>query len=147
MDKFLLATDGSNSSLEAMREATQFLDAWPESKLIVTYVIAPMNIPLEPGGFIPDMKSYEDEEVAAAKAMFDSVFGGQSRVSFSSSRGFPAQAICELAERENVDLIIVGSHGKKTVQRALLGSVSEAVVRHASVPVLVVRRPHPASAV
>ncbi|MCL6443965.1 MAG: universal stress protein [Alicyclobacillus sp.] len=47
--------------------------------------------------------------------------------------------ICDLASRENVDLIIVGSHGKGSVKRALLGSVSQAVVHHAGRPVLVVR--------
>ena len=51
--------------------------------------------------------------------------------------------ICRVAADLNVDVIVVGSHGRGTIARILLGSVSEQVVRHAPCPVLVVR-PAPA---
>lgn len=43
------------------------------------------------------------------------------------------------------DLIIMGSHGRSGIQRWVLGSVAEEVLRHASVPILMVKNPHPAS--
>jgi nucleotide-binding universal stress UspA family protein len=46
-----------------------------------------------------------------------------------------------MAERLNVDAITLASHGRGGVARALLGSVADAVVRHAKRPVLVVRAP------
>jgi nucleotide-binding universal stress UspA family protein len=52
--------------------------------------------------------------------------------------GRPAETIVAAAERLNVDAINVGSHGRGGVARAVLGSVAEAVVRHARRPVLVV---------
>jgi len=52
--------------------------------------------------------------------------------------GRPAEEIVTAAERLNVDAINLGSHGRSGVSRALLGSVAEAVVRHARRPVLVV---------
>jgi nucleotide-binding universal stress UspA family protein len=52
--------------------------------------------------------------------------------------GKPADEIVAAAERLNVDTINLGSHGRSGVSRALLGSVAEAVVRHARRPVLVV---------
>ena len=51
----------------------------------------------------------------------------------------PAKAICDYAETHGVDLIIVGSHGRGGVERWLIGSVAERVVRHATCNVYVVR--------
>jgi nucleotide-binding universal stress UspA family protein len=51
----------------------------------------------------------------------------------------PAKAICNYAEAHGVDLIIVGSHGRGGVERWLIGSVAERVVRHAVSNVYVVR--------
>ena len=53
----------------------------------------------------------------------------------------PAKAICDYAEEHGVDLIVVGSHGRGGVERWLIGSVAERVVRHASSNVYVVRQP------
>ncbi len=53
--------------------------------------------------------------------------------------GEAGDAITVAAEAEGADLIVVGSHGRSTVGRFLLGSVSDHVVHHAGCPVLVVR--------
>ena len=52
----------------------------------------------------------------------------------------PAKAICEYAEGHDIDLIVVGSHGRGGMERWLIGSVAERVVRHAPCDVYVVRR-------
>jgi nucleotide-binding universal stress UspA family protein len=52
--------------------------------------------------------------------------------------GDAAPAICRVAERLGVDVIVVGSHGRTGLARIFLGSVSEHVVRHAPCPVLVI---------
>jgi nucleotide-binding universal stress UspA family protein len=59
--------------------------------------------------------------------------------------GRAARAILQAAERLSVDAIVLGSHGRSGPSRALLGSVSEEVVRHAHRPVLVVPRSKEAS--
>ncbi|HSN82641.1 MAG TPA: universal stress protein [Polyangiales bacterium] len=51
-----------------------------------------------------------------------------------------ARAICDYAEKHDIDLIVVGSHGRGGMERWLIGSVAERVVRHASTNVYVVRR-------
>jgi nucleotide-binding universal stress UspA family protein len=53
--------------------------------------------------------------------------------------GDPAQQILEEARRREVDLVVVGSHGKRFAERILVGSVSSKVVAHAHCDVLVVR--------
>lgn len=53
--------------------------------------------------------------------------------------GRPARTIVQYADDNDVDLIVIGSHGRTGVSRVLLGSVAETVVRRAAVPVTVVR--------
>lgn len=55
--------------------------------------------------------------------------------------GDPAQRVLDLARRRHADMIVVGTRGRKGLARVLLGSTAEAVVRGASVPVLVARGP------
>ena len=52
----------------------------------------------------------------------------------------PARAICNYADEHGADLIIVGSHGRGGMERWLIGSVAERVVRHSAANVYVVRR-------
>lgn len=54
--------------------------------------------------------------------------------------GHAAEAIVTTADRVGADLIVLTSHGRSGVKRFLMGSTAELVVRHARVPVLVVRR-------
>lgn len=56
-----------------------------------------------------------------------------------SPTGRPSAAIEAAAREWRADLIVIGSHGRMGIKRALLGSVAEAVMRHAPCPVLVVR--------
>ena len=58
--------------------------------------------------------------------------------------GDPFWEICQAAEQEHADLIVMGSHGRTGLAHVLLGSVAERVVRHAPCPVLVARLPRPA---
>ncbi len=53
--------------------------------------------------------------------------------------GKPASEIVKAAKEWRADLIVIGSHGRQGIPRALLGSVAEAVMRHAPCPVLVIR--------
>ena len=53
--------------------------------------------------------------------------------------GNPASEIVNFAEKNDIELIVIGTLGKTGVQRFLMGSVAENVIRHSKVPVLVVR--------
>jgi len=55
--------------------------------------------------------------------------------------GDPASAIARLAEEEDVELIVMGTHGRTGLLRLLMGSVAEVVVRQASCPVLTYKQP------
>jgi nucleotide-binding universal stress UspA family protein len=55
--------------------------------------------------------------------------------------GSPISEILAFAERENVDLIVMASHGRNGLSRLLMGSIAEGVMRKAPCPVLVVKQP------
>jgi nucleotide-binding universal stress UspA family protein len=59
----------------------------------------------------------------------------------ASSKALASSRICEIAKETGADLIALASHGRSGLGRMLLGSVAENVLRHAEVPVLVVRVP------
>jgi len=54
--------------------------------------------------------------------------------------GMPADVICAFAEREQAELIVMGTHGRRGVSHLLLGSVAEQVLRHGPCPVLTIGR-------
>jgi nucleotide-binding universal stress UspA family protein len=52
--------------------------------------------------------------------------------------GHPAEELIRYAEKEGMDIVIMGTHGRKGLDWLLLGSVAENLVRHSKVPVMVV---------
>jgi nucleotide-binding universal stress UspA family protein len=75
-----------------------------------------------------------DAEVARARPVTSDVEG-------LLRQGDPRVAIPELAASRDAALLVVGSHGRKGLPRALLGSVAESILRSSKVPVVVVRQP------
>lgn len=98
----------------------------------VTYPYAVMVQPLDEEAF----REVSERIIANAAAVF-SRYG----VSVASRivSGNPASEILECAAEENCDLIVMATHSTSTLQRFLLGSVTNKVVLHGKVPVLVVR--------
>ena len=60
---------------------------------------------------------------------------------FDLRSGFPASEIVRYAKEQNIDLIVMGTHGRGFVAHAVMGSVAEKVVRTAPCPVLTIRHP------
>ncbi len=139
VSKVLLATDLSAASARATEEALE-LAARLGASLLAVSVIDPRQLRLPGGPFGVRIDQVRAEREQQAQLL---VARGRSvgvAVNFLIWEGEPGESIVEAAEAENVDLIVVGSHGRGSVGRFLIGSVSDHVVRHASVPVLVVRQ-------
>ncbi|XP_052780166.1 uncharacterized protein LOC128217226 [Mya arenaria] len=58
---------------------------------------------------------------------------------FRTGQGKPGEVVCKIAEEEKCELVVTGTRGFGTVRRTLLGSVSDYIIHHSHVPVLVVR--------
>src|SRR4051812_49113310 len=63
------------------------------------------------------------------------------KISISGVEGAPGESIPRIADEERYDLIVVGTHGRTGLRHILLGSIAEAVVRHAHRPVLTIHEP------
>jgi nucleotide-binding universal stress UspA family protein len=138
--RIVLATDGSREAELAARTAADLANK-TDSELHVLHVLA---LPLDthdPSSFEPEV--WARLENRARRTLEDVVekieaSGGEVEGSHLTS-GRPEAEIVTLAEEIGVGLIVMGSRGVGGIRRALMGSVSGSVLRHAHCPVLVVR--------
>ena len=134
----VLATDLSPTS-EAATTAALDLAASVGARLLAVSVIDPGALRLPGGRYLVRVDQVRAEREGVAQTL---VARGRSMgvtVDFLVWEGDPGESIIEAAQAEAADMIVVGSHGRGTVGRVLIGSVSDHVVRHAPCPVLVVR--------
>jgi nucleotide-binding universal stress UspA family protein len=135
--RILLATDLSTASEGATRQAIDLARDLGAS-LVVVSVIDPEASGAAGGqGLRMDQRRQARESSAQ-----DVVLRGRRagvRMSFMVWEGAPGPSIVDAALSEQVDMVIVGSHGRGSVGRLFIGSVSEFVVRNSPCPVLVVR--------
>lgn len=127
--KIMVATDGSELVKRAVHTAIEIAKL-SEAKLYALYVIEPeaSNSKDHPraGGW--DATTYIENAGRAANVEVESVI----------LEGNPANEILNFAEQNNIDLIVMGTQGRNAIQRFLIGSVAENVVRHSERAVLIV---------
>jgi nucleotide-binding universal stress UspA family protein len=151
--KILLATEGSEEAELAARTATELAEK-TGSELHVVYA-QPITLLVGPrpdDPFLDIIGSYADAVIKDIKEKAQRLLDAQV-VKVRAAGGTVAQAhlkiggaveeIVALAEEIGAGLIVLGSRGVGGVGRALMGSVSESVVRYAHCPVMVVRREAP----
>ena len=135
--KILLATDGSREAQLAATTAADLADS-TNSELHVVYVgeLRPTFLAqteVEPAELEREARGRLDEQVRAIEEAGGTVEEAHLR------QGRADEEIVDLAESLGVGLIVMGSRGRGRIRRALMGSVSESVVRHAHCPVTIVR--------
>jgi nucleotide-binding universal stress UspA family protein len=141
--KILLAIDDSRFSEAAVKSlAGQFLPQ--DTDVRVLHVVEPIVMTEPPqmsAGYYPEVENQlpQAREVAdrAAKTLAAAGF----RVTTSVTVGDARSIILKAAAAWRADMIVVGSHGRKGLERFFLGSVAEAVARHATCSVQIVRMP------
>jgi nucleotide-binding universal stress UspA family protein len=92
---------------------------------------------------------YRDQEIESTRAeveaaltpMAQKLRGDGISVRIAVAFGRPAQEIVDFAEREDIDLIVMSTHGRSGMSRWILGSVADKVLRGTHLPVLLVRPP------
>jgi nucleotide-binding universal stress UspA family protein len=143
--KILLATDGSEEAELALLTAVDLADR-TDSELHVIHVGGDYHpgpeIALSPALLEETLRELEREarEVLEEQVKKIEEAGGIVAEAHLRMGGRPEEQIVELAEELGVGLIAMGSRGLGGIRRALMGSVSQAVVRYAHCPVMVVRR-------
>ena len=134
----MLATDLGPASAAATDEAFRLAGALG-AQLLAVSVIDPRTLQLPGGRFRSRIDQERGRLEAAAAELVRRGRREQVPTSFLIWEGDPAESIVEAATAEGADVIVVGSHGRAALGRALIGSVSDQVVRHAPCPVMVVR--------
>ncbi|AYK15312.1 MAG: universal stress protein [Methanosarcina flavescens] len=142
--QILIATDGSETANEAADFAMEMFGC-SGAKVYAVYVIDTTpyrSIPLDKIWSKETLDELERAGLEATSYVEKIGKAAGAEVETRVLRGHPAEKIVTFAEDNNVDMIVVGSLGKGGYEKVVLGSVSEKVVRHARVPVLVVRERH-----
>jgi nucleotide-binding universal stress UspA family protein len=145
----IVALDGSEHALNALR----FFARWPKHANLTVHmvgVVEPLPFPRTAPSMIRaelqaavataegDRRKALEQALAAARPVLPAVNSTETVTS-----GDPAGELVRIANENAVDLVVLGARGLGAVQRLLLGSVSEAVLRDASCAVLIATRPHP----
>lgn len=125
----MVGTDTSPAATLAVEEAAQLARAH-DAELLVLYVRPPVDSRevFDPGG-MPDVDRHLDE---LAQRLTD------VKLRSRQETGDPAETICDVAEQEGVDVIVVGNRGTRGRRRWFLGSVPNAVVQHSPCSVFIV---------
>jgi nucleotide-binding universal stress UspA family protein len=141
----VVGTDGSDTAKEAVRQAAELAKAVGASVLLVS-AYAPVSearlrqerqaVPEDVSWVVnprEDVQAVLDEEAERVKGI------GGGEVETFAREGDPADAILDVAEERNADLIVVGNKGMTGARRFLLGSVPNKVSHHAPCNVMIVR--------
>jgi len=139
--KILIATDGSEHAEKAAAYGIDIAKA-TGAEVSALYVVS-----TEHAGTARSVMGWTDafEEYLANKGGVATGYveklGNEAGVKVEPVylKGVPAEKILEYAEESNIDLIVMGTQGLTGVQRFLIGSVAENVLRHSKVPVMIVR--------
>lgn len=148
--KILLAIDDSPYSQAATRSLlAQFRTQDAEVRIIS--VVEPISVYVSADAFphfVPQVEEIEEDRKKQATDLVTEVAKTVREAGFKTSEvvdfGDAKTKIIENAAKWGADLIVMGSHGWKGLNRFLLGSVSEAVARHAPCSVEIVRIQPPA---
>jgi len=139
--RLLVPIDGSDPA-DAALEFT--LEEYPDADITVLSVIDPTDIGY--GSIEAAPSTFEHLQDSAEERTEQVLDEAKARaeehgmdVTGETVIGMPSRAIVEWAENNDIDGIVIGSHGRQGVTRVLLGSVAESVVRRSPVPVTVVR--------
>lgn len=142
--KILFPTDLTEGSKAALCMAADLVRKYC-SKLYVVHVL--YDIASATGWYVPHVsieEVYNDMEKKARgqleKTMLEELRGYKD-MEFAVLRGNPSQEILKFAGEQDVDLIVMGTHGRTGLDKVIFGSTAQKVVRHSKYPVLTVRAP------
>ncbi len=142
--KILLCTDGSEGALRAARTVADLARPLRAEVVLASVFSPPVGAALwtnEPLPLNVEDVLHSGESVRTVLTKESAAILAAAGVTYriSVETGDPVQSILDLAQREEVDLVVVGSRGLGGFQSLLLGSVSDSLAHNAPCPVLIVR--------
>ena len=132
----VLATDGSKYSAAAAERAIAFAKSYGGELKILSVVDVPTEFYAEAPKAVEDLVKKAKGFVADVKKQAEAA-GVSAETFVGEAEAY--LAVNNLAQEQKANMIVLGSHGRTGLRRLLMGSVTEAVIGHASCPVLVVK--------
>jgi nucleotide-binding universal stress UspA family protein len=142
LKKILCPIDHSDCSKEALKYAVSFAMK-DEAKLLLLHIIdiRSFNEGLDAMSTqVPNEETFEQLRVKLLDCIPEEIRDDLD-VEAIVIQGIPFAEIISTAKEKEIDMIVIGSHGRTGISHMMLGSVSEKVVRKAPCPVLTVRQP------
>jgi nucleotide-binding universal stress UspA family protein len=145
-ETILVAVDGSDASLHAVQAGLALLS--PDAQIVVVTVVEASDPTLVTGAGMAggvmsadELDQVEAAQVADGHADVEAARAALGRADAEAlvARGDAGPALCDLARERSAAAIVMGSRGRGGIKRALLGSVSDHVVRNAPCPVVITR--------
>jgi nucleotide-binding universal stress UspA family protein len=144
--RILVATDGSTLSKKAVRSAINLAVA-VGADLVALYVVPRYPVSYFEGGVaipVQDIARIEKQWSDKGQAVVDAVqqlaqADDVKTKAVVTQSDFVAESIMATAKKYKCDLVVMASHGRKGIKRVLLGSETQHVLTHSTVPVLVLR--------
>ncbi len=146
LKNILVAIDGSEASTNALKLAIELSEKYGAS-LHLLHVVREMQVPLNPG-LMEAYEKLERQRHDLLKSAGEQLLNQSKRVAESKGitalqaaigSGDPASAIVKYADKNQMDLIVIGSRGLGQVERLLMGSVSRKVSNMTKVNCLIVK--------
>lgn len=134
----LFATDGSAASEKAKAEAFDVARQYDATLHVVSVVDLAVSVPAEVdyGEIADDYRAYAQEAVNDVAS--EAADAGVTQVETAVLTGRIPEKLRTYISDNDVDMLVVGTHGRSGVSRVLLGSVAEKLLRTATIPVLAV---------
>lgn len=137
--RILVPTDGSEETGEAVEHAIDIAKQYG-AEVHALYVVDRHGLPTTDVDMIEEfVEQAETEGAAAVKSVADAAEAAGVEAVTAVVGGHPSDEIIDYATDNDVDLIVMGTHGRSGLRHFMLGSVAEKVVRHANDPVMLVR--------
>jgi nucleotide-binding universal stress UspA family protein len=137
--KILLATDGSRDAELARTTAVDLANSTDSELHVVTVAPGYPSYDIRNPAVIEQLRKQAEDILNEQVEKIEQSGGKVAEKHLRIAERYRAQQIVQVAEEIGAGLIIMGSRGLGGVRRALIGSVSDSVVRHAHCPVMVVR--------
>ena len=142
-NRVLIPTDGSDAAKPAVEMALDLAETHDALLHVLLIVDQPPTISGTAEGFSGLdnlLNTLEEKGNQATDAIVEQARDRDIEAEAAVRRGNPHDDILSYANENEIDIIVMGTHGRTGVKRALLGSVTENVVRHSEIPVLTVHQ-------
>lgn len=141
--KVLVPLDGSEVAECALTHLKAIASGCDVVDVVLLKVMEPLSVPgdyvISEGDRVKLESRYRAEAQSYMETIVKQIGEGGLNVRADIIQGEAAESIVDYVDKQNVDLVIMATHGRSGIRRWAMGSVADKVVRHLNIPVLLVR--------